>query len=289
MSFEGLLDTSPITKHKLLVAKLLLVAPIRALLAISGESWILVEKVTSPQDFSLFESMLRTWISQLWSSSANETYTVSVREALALSIAILEQALVEGPEYLTPEMGADMGLYFAALVVWAATVAATTRVMANRHGIEQRNSLQSLLPIDPEIVVNVPSTPAPMFPHDPSLASDPIQPANLGLILGQNALPIEANPLDISTLCLPSQLNQITISFLSTILQDFSCHLSPDTVLRCQTGCTSLLLWVKMRLGGAESQNSQIDSGDKGHGGLLNSVLGALERILNRGWEGWGI
>ena len=49
-AIEHLLDDSPTTKHGLLTAKLLQTVPIRALLAVSGESWILSEKVSSLSD-----------------------------------------------------------------------------------------------------------------------------------------------------------------------------------------------------------------------------------------------
>jgi hypothetical protein len=62
-----------------------------------------------------------------------------------------------------------------------------------------------------------------------------------------------------------------------------------------QAGCISMLLWVKLQLRGASALD---DAGDMavwasapgaGLGELLDGVVGCLERVLNRGWVGWGI
>lgn len=131
-----LLDSSPITKHQLLTAKLLQVTPIRALLAVSGESWILSEKVPSPQAFAGHKETLRSWINGLW-SDATETHHQAVREALQLAIKILQHAMAQPLHTLRLELGADMGLYYAALVLWSVTVVANSRITSQQMSAQQ--------------------------------------------------------------------------------------------------------------------------------------------------------
>ncbi|EAT86837.2 hypothetical protein SNOG_05773 [Parastagonospora nodorum SN15] len=124
---DHILDPSFTTKQRLLTAKLLQVTPIRALLAVSGESWILFEKVPSQQAQIIFKTTLRAWINQIWSAPEGASPTVSSKEAVRLAIQILHMALEEQPEDSELNMGSDMGVYFAALVLWAATTAGSSR------------------------------------------------------------------------------------------------------------------------------------------------------------------
>ncbi|KAF2133716.1 hypothetical protein P153DRAFT_380904 [Dothidotthia symphoricarpi CBS 119687] len=289
INVEQYLDASPITRHRLLTAKLLQVTPIRALLAVSGESWILFEKITAPRVLSTLRSTLRVWISQLWSTSTAEPYTVPVREALRISISILQQALTEGPDYLTHGMGSGMSLYFAALVVWVTTVAARTRVMRVRQVATRRLQPQSSLPIDPGTVAPIPPASTQLSTFDPSLSLSSVQPGALGLILGPHAQPSQASPSNTAALVPHSELNKNSISFLSTAFQDLSSPASPSTIMRCQTGSTNLLLWVKHLHGVQSPTGAHVGSGDEGHGELLNSVISSLRRILDKSWEEWRI
>jgi hypothetical protein len=126
---DFVLDTSFVTRQRLLTAKLIQVTPIRALIAISGETWILLEKV-SQQDFFTLKTALRTWIAQLWTTQPQPP---AVTEALQLSVDILQSALDEKPAANALGMGTDMGVYFASLVLWAVVTAASTRLETSPH------------------------------------------------------------------------------------------------------------------------------------------------------------
>lgn len=295
LDFEHLLDTSPTTMRKLLTAKLVQVSPIRALLAVSGESWILSKKVTDAHMFSAFKTSLRAWISQLWSPTLPDTHSVPVNEALGLSIEILQQALKEQKDSLTPGIGTDMGIYFAALVLWAITTAANTRVKESQKVAaqqSQRCQSQSPLLFSTSLSAPVPSTPT-------QLRNQFSQHISPNPSLSQPASPVSQAPLDCTTLLSHTQITINTITFLSTALLDFSAPNSttqlPLNIARCQTGCISLLLWVKLRLRGISLDlgNSAPDAGTRrpseSLGELLDSVTGSLERILARGWDVWGI
>ncbi|USP78988.1 hypothetical protein yc1106_06262 [Curvularia clavata] len=280
-SVEHLLCTSPVIMRMLSTAKLAQVTPLRALLAVSGESWILSEKVETPQLLATFKTTLRAWVTQFWSTPASED--VPVKSAMRLSVEILQQALQEQRLGVLPEMGTDMGIYFAALVLWVITVAATTRFRGlavettTKQGRTRGQSLSHPMPNSTMVVAaQAPSQGsrnllAPNPPHSPIIAATP------------------ENPI-----LTHAQITINTISFLNNAPLVFSdATTSAADLSRYQTGCVSLLLWVKLRLRGVslDTQNSTADGLEarSGLGELLDGVTGSLERILRNGWSGWGI
>ncbi|CAA9962644.1 Zn-finger protein [Pyrenophora teres f. maculata] len=269
---EHLLDTSPIIKRTLLTAKLVQVTPLRALLAVWGESWILSEKVTSPQAFNAMKITLRTWLAGLWSS--NESEVSPVREAVNLSVTILRQALQDQRDMVELEMGTDMGIFFSGLVLWAITVSSTSRSNA--------------------FSTAVPSTQA----VDRMPTSTGVGDLSLGLAQSQPQSPIiEATPEN--PLLSHAQIIINTISFLSDAMYAFSdvvpIQQSQGEQVRHQTGCVSLLLWIKLRLRGIplEQPSSDVDTWaskpGESLGELLDGIISSIERALDRGWSGWGI
>jgi hypothetical protein len=56
-----------------------------------------------------------------------------------------------------------------------------------------------------------------------------------------------------------------------------------------QTGCISLLLWVKLRLRGVPLKGQWDSAPGDGLGELLDGVTRSLEKILGKGWGDWGI
>jgi hypothetical protein len=283
LNLEHLLNAVPATKRMLLVAKLVQVTPIRALLAVASESWIFSEKVATLQAFTSLKTTLRTWVAQLWSTSEPEG--VPVKEALKLSIKILQQAVEEQRDSVPLEMGTDMGIYFAALVLWAVTVAATTGTKGPHQKVKQQTRRQSHS--ESSIIFNS-STWTPVTPSAQSLTHSNSQP--------QSPI-IEATPEN--PLLSHAQIIINTISFLNDTLAIFDnttiTPQSPADHARRQTGCISLLLWVKLRLRGVplEDQNGAADSrthrSGQGLGELLEGVISSIERILKKGWSGWGI
>jgi hypothetical protein len=265
---DALLDNSFGTKQSLLTAKLLQVTPIRELLAVSGESWVLSEKVSSPQSFTAFKTTLRTWAAQLWSSPT----PVAVHSALKLSVEILTMALTS-PSPLSLGMGTDMGVYFAGLVLWAITTAASTRAKSTQQALHFRHNSLSPTYSTPT------SAPNPSFDMADACYSQPTSPVQ---------------PDSSTTLLSYDQISYQSRSFLPLILGLAQQQSTPD-LSTLQAGCISMLLWVKLQLRGASALD---DAGDMavwasapgaGLGELLDGVVGCLERVLNRGWVGWGI
>jgi hypothetical protein len=293
-NLESLLDSAPATTRMLLVAKLVQVTPIRALVAVASESWIFSEKVATPQAFAALKTTLRTWVTQLWSTSEPEG--VPVKEALKLSIKILQQAVEEQRDSVPLEVGTDMSIFFAALVLWIITVAANTRTKGLHQVAKQQSRRQSHSESSPIFKSAwVPTTPSAQSIGHASSSSvrHTLAPSN-----SQPQSPIIEATAE-NPLLSHAQIIINTISFLTDTLalsdNTISLRQSPADHARRQAGCVSLLLWVKLRLRGVplEDQSGAADtwinkSGDR-LGELLEGVVGSIERILKKGWSDWGI
>lgn len=298
---DHLLDNSAVTKHQLLTAKLLQVVPIRALLAVSGESWILCEKTSSPQIYASYKTTLRSWISGLWTNGTDHQGQ-SAKDALKLAIEIAQHAMTAQTLTLRLELGADMGLYFAALTIWAATVAANTRINAPQS--VQPHRFQSHSPL-PTGRTSYPSTPTYFSMNTPGATPSPNHAATLGLTSHPATSPMPSSLP--ATSMQYSEYTMLSINFLNTALAELDLlgvvPQWPHDVAQWQQGCAALMRWVKMRLrgGATEGRDSVVSSslhvggrigdgfGGDGFGQLLDGVLGALEKILTRGWDVWGL
>ena len=139
-SIEHLLDDSAATQFQLSTAKLTQLVPTRSLLAVLGESWVLGLK-TSQEEFSTLRITLQSWISQLWPYAASG-YPQPPVEALRISIAMLRQ-LLPTSEPLVQGIGSEMGLFLAALMVCAATAAASSRFVVSTFSTQPNHLRQA--------------------------------------------------------------------------------------------------------------------------------------------------
>lgn len=298
---EHLLDDSPSTKHALLTAKLLQVTPIRALLAVCGESWILSEKVSSPAAFHRFSKALKVWVHGLWTDQSS-----TIKEALQLSIAILQHAISMPLDHLHLELGQDMGVYFASLIIWAITVASNTRINAPQAPA-QRIRYRTHSPSSSS--GHFPSVSSPFAAIATQNSPNPTHPANVGLVPQISVAPpplipqTSPAPQHTHDNMLYNEFTATTIDILNNAQLEQSplsiIPQSPQDVTTWQEACTAILRWTKMRLGNCspEARDSVIGSGPtsacigrggEGLGELLNGVVGVLEKMIARGWEGWG-
>ncbi|KAF2204300.1 hypothetical protein GQ43DRAFT_182554 [Delitschia confertaspora ATCC 74209] len=289
-NIDHLVEDSPITRHHLLVAKLLHVTPIRALLSVAGETWILWEKVTSMSDFSGFERILKVWVNGLWSPN-DEASGQNAKEALRISIQILQQALNLEHHNLCLELGADMGIYYAVLVIWITTVAANTRINRPHPHTQQTFRRHSPHPSGQFTSNGTTHNISSPTSHSPN----PLHPANVGLAAATP--PISMLHTDMTTLSTTFlDCAAIELELLNMAPQ------WPRDVAQWQQGCSALLRWVKMKLRNgsiAEGRDSVVCAGPTsaagtGRGGdnlgeLLDGVVGSLEKLLGRGWEGWAV
>ncbi|KAF9697703.1 hypothetical protein EKO04_004048 [Ascochyta lentis] len=278
---EKALDGSPPTILQLRTAKLIQLVPIRALLAVSGETWVFGTKVTSEPEFTALRVTLQTWIGQLWSCTAEE-YLQPTVEALRHAVYILKQPF-ESNRLLPWGLGSELSLFLAALVVWAATVAANSRLASSF------SSQQSQLPLashSSRVAMMQPT----VIPYTTNDSSHPRAMHHLSEHQGHQAASSVPDFPHRRASIPYSEIHLETSRFLASAVEDITSF----NFASCYHGCTSLLLWVKMALCGATSnlqESAAVDISSSGdfHGELKHIIVGQIERMLDHGWEGWGI
>lgn len=267
---EPLLHDDTLTKQRLAIAKLVQLAPIRPLLAVSGESWILGTKITSRKEFAAYKTELQLWMAHLWPNVVRGSSQSSM-EAIQLSVEILTRSLNSQEANILGFN--DLGLFFAALVLWAATAAASSKSQSS-GSLSQPT--QSLVPS-----VTITASGMPLDHPRQAVASSPSNTAC--------TQPIAQFVSDTRSSIPYTEIAANTSHFLSTAVEDItSCNVSA-----CQTGCKFVLLWVKMQLrnnhaNGQDTISSDHDTSDHTPGELTREIVGQVERILNHSTS-WGI
>jgi hypothetical protein len=248
----------------------------RALLAVSGESWILDTKVNPPAEFFTLRNTLQAWNNQLWSTLEEPC---STHEALRISVGILQLAFTNQDSF-NLAMGDEMGLLLAALVVWSITVAAGTRLATSELSMDSSFPALELQPNE----ANILHTPDASLTATPATSWDSM-PQILELSDDTRSPPAMSNHSDRKFSVPHSEIAINVPRFLHTVIED----LSSLRVTSCRNGCSSLLLWVKMRLRGTSLSTAVVDPGLTGddYGGLIQCILGQIEKMLSQGWEGW--
>jgi hypothetical protein len=136
-AIEAILCPQPnvrIMHHAVVMA---LGTPFRALLATSGESWVLSQRLSheallAAAEFATLKNELHNWAENLqppallWTGQAGIN---GAHFALQQALAILDIALDTEPKTLA--FGPEMALYYASLVLWAATFAAVAKAEAS--------------------------------------------------------------------------------------------------------------------------------------------------------------
>ncbi|KAF2805067.1 uncharacterized protein BDZ99DRAFT_524790 [Mytilinidion resinicola] len=304
-SIDHLLDPSPLTRHHLFTAQLLQHVPVRALLAVSGESWILSEKVASIASFAGYKATLRTWLNDLWTPEGPNVKPV--RAALKVAINMLCHAMTAPAQTLCLEPGAEMGLYYAVLVLWAVALASTSRQTQaqNPRHPQHRSPSQSRRPSQGAVPPFSPpgygaSTNLAQNPSQLQQSNNPAHPSTtsfLPTVLASQARPSNTNSM------LQSDITFTSLTFLNLAsheLDTLGISPWPRDLAQWQQGVGALLRWAKMRLrsGAIDGRDSVVSTGPTsgsmsrgtdGLGELLDGVVSVLEKIMSRGWEGWGI
>jgi hypothetical protein len=300
-AIDRMLDNSLLTRHHLHTAKLMQFTPTRALLAVAGESWILSEKVMSRAIFSSLQTTLKSWTNELW-APATGTSSHAVKEAFKLSLELLQQIVLTPSQTLRLEMGADMGLYFALLVMWAITVASSTRANSS-HTPSQPVRYQSHSPLSSRSSAHFPTTPTHLSQTPPPGQSpNTAYPIAVGLRHMSRS-----SPAPLANSMLHTEITAKSIDFLAHAQLELenlhSVSQWPRDVAKWQQGCAALMRWVKMRLRNEASESvadttfgpysgptsAGIGGSVDGHGELLDGAISVLEKLMRRGWDGWGV
>jgi hypothetical protein len=123
--------------------------PLRALLATSGESWILSQRLShealiAAAEFTSLKSEMRAWTESAESTFFQGTAGDNVRAAVQYSLTILRLGVDAPPSSFS--FGPDMALYYASLVLWAVTFGATSKatVAGNEFKDEDRQSFEAM-------------------------------------------------------------------------------------------------------------------------------------------------
>jgi hypothetical protein len=107
--------------------------PLRALLATSGESWVLSQRLSqeallAAAEFTTLKTEMRTWTDSVESSFFQGSTGDSVRSAVYHALDVLKTCLDTEPRNLA--FGSEIALYYACLVLWAVTFSAVSRAEA---------------------------------------------------------------------------------------------------------------------------------------------------------------
>jgi hypothetical protein len=270
--YEPLLSCSPIIKHQLLTAKLVHATPVRSLLAVSGETWILNEKVPSPAAMNGHISILQSWVNGIRTSDS-ESQRPNVAAAVEFAIEILQHAIMSPTGRFRLEFGGEMGLYFAVMVIWAITVAANDGLNTKYlHGHLPEHFLRANASANTSQSLAFRSMGGSDTTNLPT--ADHISSASTSISIYQIIMDsIKLLEFANSEVAGPSQL-----------LQGLRHN------ARSQQGCTALIRWVKMRIsiGDMDLQNvldisfANPYTDQYGAGELLNGITGTLERAASR-------
>jgi hypothetical protein len=115
--------------------------PLRALIATSGESWFFSKKLagdadTAANEFESLKLQLRSWTGPTTTPDPSSSFGIPPSNSLFASavssaLEIVKLATSTPTPHSTLAFGPEMALYFAALVLWAATFAGITRAEAS--------------------------------------------------------------------------------------------------------------------------------------------------------------
>jgi len=116
-------------------------APVRALLAVSGESWILNENL-EPESFAAEKKNLRIWLDESWALEAYER-KVPVMKAIKQSIHVLRLCVdASGEKPSALPLHWEMMAHISVLVLWAVA----HRVSEIRKQLVPASSLNTVFP-----------------------------------------------------------------------------------------------------------------------------------------------
>jgi len=273
--YENSLSVNPYVRLMHEAVNLSTCTPFKALLATSGESWLLSQKLstearTAKDAFELLKADLRLWASALHLPLA-PLYTGAGKAALATPLAftlggaparralrhalrIVALALDASPD--VPAFGPEMALHYAALVLWACAYGAL-------HGAG-------------------PPAPLQLSTGGPDPAAHKLSVSSAASSSVASAQDPDAEPLA------PEAAEAAGRHFVDLANRHVAeSELSGVAVPPCEAleswkmGVGAILRWTAWIEGGAMS-------GAGGVGELMNGVVGVLEKLGKKGWvEGW--
>jgi hypothetical protein len=239
-------------------------SPFKALLAVSGESWLLSSRLShearsAMETFELLKLELRQWtqgLQPLYSTEPVDFTSATVvterhvpaNRALRHALNIIDLSLATSPTL--PGFGPEMALYYATLVLWACTYAAPFAA----EGLGMNIDPQSQQQLEPSLEVELELRGAMSTEQSEGRALESVARhfiEDAGRLVGE----VEMGAADL---------------------------LPPSDGLReWRLGVMAVLRWTAWIVGGGEAGGPVV-------GELMNGAGGVLEKLGKKGWdEGW--
>jgi len=259
--FSNSLSQNPYIRLMHEVVLLSASTPFKALLAVSGESWLLSsrlshEALAAKETFELLKFELRQWVQGLQplypTTSIPFANTVEAdvpaHRALRHALNILDLSLTTSP--ILPAFGPEMALYYAALVLWACTYAAPFAAEPSM-GIE----IGAQQPLELELELG-------------------------GVLVGAAAAAVERSE--------GRALEDAARRFVEgaerrveEVEMGGMALLSGDELQEWRVGVMTMLKWTAWIVGGGQAR-------EWGVGELMKGAVRVLEKLGKKGWdEGW--
>jgi hypothetical protein len=236
-------------------------SPFKALLAVSGESWLLSSRLShearaAKETFELLKLELRQWTQGVqflypgepvpFTSAGAAKRRVPANRALHHALNILDLSLATSPAL--PGFGPEMALYYATLVLWACTYA-THFMRVLRMDIEpsSRPQLEPPLELEPELCGSAATE---------QTKRRTLEAAARRFVEGAERLVGEAE-----------------MGGAALVLS--------DGLREWRMGVVTVLRWAAWVVGGGEAS-------DSGVGELMNGACAVLGKLGKKGWDkGW--
>jgi hypothetical protein len=235
--------------------------PLRALIATSGESWFFSKRLAgeahaAANEFESLKLQLRNWTNPIAASDPSSSFGIPPTNtpfatALSSSLEIIKLATLTPSPHTTLAFGPEVAIYFASLVLWAATFAGISRAEAAGRTFPQDDETAEFEPRRAERLVQQ---------WLPLATADLLNAVSTGVSAADPAAPM---------------YTEVSAGTLSQ-------GIPPSAALESwRTGVGSVVRWTSWVLSGAGHRNS-------GAGELVEGAVGVLEKLGRSGWvSGW--
>jgi len=286
-----------------LIVQLISLVPFRALIATSGESWFFSKRLardskTAAEEYERLQHEMRTWTTPsaaFCMDSVLSPADSAFVQAVSIALNIIQEATLAPDAHLTLSFGPDLALYFASLVLWAATFAGISH--GGRSPLkseddsdpfewEPRRAESLVISFVPEAFsdLNLQSSNANASPQAmPMTSSPPLAMQGAHTIMApqmQQSYSTLANSGLAPAVSSPHMLSGMLPSHGSVAMMSLPPLVPPPSKLQSwRMGVGAVLRWSAFVLSGAGHRNS-------GAGQLVEGAIGVLEKVGRSGWSG---
>jgi hypothetical protein len=308
------LSNHPSVRIMTLAGELIALTPFRALVATSGESWFFSKRLagdarSAADEFNRLKQEMQSWTSNspqlpmFAGMNGLPSYPPgSFTRAVSISLEIMKEATTAPHPHLILVFGPELAVYFASLVLWAATFAALSQ-----NGISQPTApvngdneqpewdparLEKIIKdfissapnhISPPILRSQSSPANPPIPHGAIPSQTHSNHGSIGDMsthLIPMIVPHTATLVPHSALPMGLSLSHSAPNTGVPPLNTFNSSIIPrEMIPTWHSGVGAVLQWSAGMLGGPTQRNS-------GSGELLEGAICVLEKLGRSGWTG---